>query len=82
MAERPKRIDWHRIVFWGSIATAATLIFFASFHKDRRIITVFEAEGRNELSKFVRFNFPTTAEWLGLNHYATNTVPAPISASR
>lgn len=82
MTDKSKRIDWHRITFWGSIATAATLIFFASFDKDRRIITIFEAEGRNELSKFVRYNFPETAQWLGLNHYATNTVPAPIAASR
>lgn len=80
MTDKSKRIDWHRITFWGSIATAATLIFFASFHKDRRIITIFEAEGRNELSKFVRYNFPDTANWMGLNRNATS--PAPIASSR
>lgn len=82
MTDKSKQTDWHRITFWGSIGVASVFIFFASFDRDRRILTIFEAEGRNELSKFVRFNFPETAQWLGLNRYATNPVPAPIAASR
>lgn len=82
MADKSKRIDWHRIGFWGTLAGVATLVFIASFHKDRRVITVFEAEGRNELSKYVRYNFPTTAEWMGLNHAQTAKPGAPTMSSR
>lgn len=71
--DRPKRFDWHRVGFWGVLGVAAVFIGFASFHPDRRLVTVFEAEGRNELNKFMRFNFPETADWLGLNHNATSS---------
>lgn len=79
--EKPKRINWHRVGFWGALGVAGVFVFSASFHKDRRILTIFESEGRWEMNKFVRFNFPQTAEWLGLNHNATNTV-RPIASSR
>lgn len=80
VADKSKRVDWHRITFWGSIGVASIFIFFASFDRDRRILTIFEAEGRNELSKFVRYNFPDTANWMGLNRNATS--PAPLASSR
>lgn len=82
MSDKPKRFDLFKVISWSAVGVMGVWLLMASFHPERRIVPFFTAEGRNETSKFLRYNFPTTAEWLGLNHAQTAKKNAPTMSWR
>lgn len=74
MGVNPKpAIHWHSLLFWGSFAVAASCLITAPMNKDGKPHWAFDEYGRTELKKFVRYNFPKTADWMGLG-YVQNPV--------
>ena len=59
--------SWHRVVFWASLGVASVFAGYSTVRPDRRVITIFEDEGRESIKKYLRYNFPQLAEKIGAN---------------
>lgn len=63
--DKPKRFDGHRVFFWSAVGVSVVWIALLSQSKDRKLLTIFEAEGRRQIENYARYNYPDFAENMG-----------------